>query len=924
MKKISIKGARENNLKNINVDIPKDKIVVVSGVSGSGKSSFAFDTVYSEGYRRYMENLSSHAHYFLDTVKKPAVDSIENLCPAISISQRLNVQNSRSTMGTVTGIYDLLRVFYAEYGKPFCPNCNQEIKRNNPDKIIEKISRLENKSQVLVSFPLSVTIDEAEKDFKNIKSAGYSKLVLEGKIVNIKDLSFQEIAGKTIEILVDKIFIEKVKLDKERILDSIFTALKKSSNETAIVYLNQERILFCRKFKCPICDYSLENFNKKNFSFNLIEGACSCCQGLGKVLQIDLDKIIPSKKISIAEGAIEPWVRLGGRLGNDNKNSSHNQKIRFIKDELKISLTKPIGEISVEKIEKIIWGVKNEKGKVVFRGVANELLEKLEKIDIGIFTRNEIEKYFTLEQCPECLGKRLKKEFLNVKIENYGIDHLVEIEITDLIVFLEKLSEKYQQRGDVFLKEFFRETINRLKPLERVGVGYLNLDRPCKTLSGGEYQRIRIATQLFSGLSSVLYVLDEPTVGLHSRDTKKLINTFRDLKEKGNTLLVVEHDKDVIEAADYIIDFGSKAGDEGGRIVFKGTYQELLNSKCETANFINKKNKFKVNNNKVNLENSLTIKNAQYNNLKNINLKIPLNCVTVFAGVSGSGKSSLVNDVISVGIKKGEIKGKCDEIGNQDKISKVVTVSQSPIGRSPRSNPATYTGIFMHIRKLFAETKLARGKGYKSNHFSFNTRGGRCEYCQGDGMVKIDMPFLENTYSVCPKCNGKRYKDDILKIEYHGVNIADVLDMTIEYAYHFFNSTSTIKNKLKLLKSVGLGYLKLGQNSNSLSGGEAQRIKLASELVRKSRGNCLYILDEPTVGLHFSDIKKLFEVLNSLVKKGNSVFVIEHNVDVIKIADWIIELGPGGGKNGGFVIFEGTATELRKADTETGKILAKN
>ncbi|MCK5080599.1 MAG: excinuclease ABC subunit UvrA [Candidatus Moranbacteria bacterium] len=921
MKQILIRGARENNLKNIDIDIPKNKIVVVSGVSGSGKSSFAFDTVYSEGYRRYMENLSSHAHYFLNTVKKPAVDKIENLCPAISIGQRFNGQNSRSTVGTATGIYDLLRVFYAEYGKPFCPNCNKEIKRNSPDEIIRKISQLRNKSQVLVSYPFFIRTDEAERDLKVIKNLGHSKFIIENKVVNIKDLTLQKIAGQTIEILVDKIFIEKVKLDKERILDSVQTALKKSNNETAIVHLNQERVVFCRKFKCSSCDYSLESFNKKNFSFNLVEGACNCCQGLGEVLQIDLDKIIPNKKLSIAEGAIEPWVRLGGRLGEGNVNS---QKMKFIQNELKISLTEPIREIAVEKIEQILWGVSDEKGEKKFKGVANELLEKLEKIDASTFTKNEIEKYFTLEKCAECGGKRLKREFLNVKIDGQGIDRLVEMEITDLIVFLKKLSKKSQKNKGCFLKEFFKEIISRLNPLERVGVGYLNLNRPCKTLSGGEYQRIRIATQLYSGLNSVLYVLDEPTVGLHSRDTKKLVDTFRDLKGKENTLLVVEHDKDVIEAADYIVDFGSKAGDEGGRVVFEGSYRELLKSNCETAHFINKKRRFKAYNRKVDLDESLVVKDVHHNNLKNINLKIPLNCITVFAGVSGSGKSSLVNDVVSIGLRKGEIQNRRAEIQGQDKIQKIVTVNQAPIGRSPRSNPATYTGIFSYIRKLFSETKMAEEKGYGSNHFSFNTRGGRCEYCQGDGAVKIDMPFLDNTYSVCPKCNGKRYKDDILKIEYHGVNIADVLDMTVEYAYHFFNAVAPIKNKLKLLKSVGLGYLKLGQNSNSLSGGEAQRIKLASELVRKSKGNCLYILDEPTVGLHFSDIKKLFEVLNNLVGKGNSVFVIEHNMDVIRIADWVIELGPGGGKDGGKVIFEGTPEELGKADTETGKIMKKN
>ncbi len=918
MKKISIRGARENNLKNINIDIPKNQLVVVSGVSGSGKSSLAFDTIYSEGYRRYIENLSSHAQYFLNAVKKPAVDKIDNLCPAISIGQRFNSQNSRSTLGTITGIYDLFRGFYAEYGKPFCPNCNKEIKRNNPDKIIKEISKLENRSQVLISFYYQIDLKDPIKALRNIKNLGCSKLVIKGKVINVKNLDFKKLSGSKIEILVDKIFIDKIFIDKERIIDSIQIALKKSVNDEVIVYLNKKRIVFCRKFKCSKCGYSLKSFNKKNFSFNLIEGACDCCQGLGEVLQVDLNKVIPNKKLSIAEGAIEPWVRLGGRL---SENNISQKKIKFIKDNLGVSLNKPINKISVEKIEKIFWGVKDKKGEIQFKGVANELLEKIEKIDSNVFTKNEIERYFVLKKCPRCQGKRLKKEYLNIKIEGKGIDEIVKMEIIDLIIFLKEISKKFQKEGEKFLKEFFKETIARLEPLEKVGVGYLNLDRPCKTLSGGEYQRIRIATQLYSGLSSVLYVLDEPTVGLHSRDTKKLINTFKELKAKGNSLLIVEHDQEVIEAADYIVDFGSKAGNEGGRVVFKGNYQSLLNSNCETAQFINKKKKFKTKKRKIDFSNSLEIKKARHNNLKNIDLKIPLKCMTVFVGVSGSGKSSLVNDVLSRGIKKSDIENRCDEIISKEEIQKIITISQTPIGRSPRSNSATYTGVFSQIRKIFSETEMAKEKGYKSNYFSFNTKGGRCEKCQGEGVVKIDMPFLENTYSVCPNCNGKRYKEEILKIEYHGANIADVLNMTIEYAYHFFNSVSSIKSKLELLMSVGLGYLRLGQNSNSLSGGEAQRIKLASELARKSNGNCLYILDEPTVGLHFSDIKKLFEVINNLIDKGNSVLVIEHNKDVIKIADWVIELGPGGGKDGGEIIFEGTPEELKNSGTETGKVL---
>jgi excinuclease ABC subunit A len=495
------------------------------------------------------------------------------------------------------------------------------------------------------------------------------------------------------------------------------------------------------------------------------------------------------------------------------------------------------------------------------------------------------------------------------------------MEIEELVNFFDKISKKYTEKaGNNFLNDFFVEIINRLKPLKKVGVGYLNLDRPCKTLSGGEYQRVRIATQLYSGLSDVLYVLDEPTVGLHSRDTRKLIDTFKDLKNRGNSLLVVEHDKDIIAAADYLIDFGSKAGDEGGKIDFSGNYQTLLKSNCETAKFIKGEKKFEFSGNKVDFENSLEIKKANYNNLKNLDLKVPLNCLTVFAGVSGSGKSSLVNDVIAKNLKDQGSKEGCEEIKNKDRVKKVVLVNQAPIGRSPRSNPATYTGVFSYIRKLFSETELAKQKGYKSHHFSFNTRGGRCDKCQGDGVVKVEMPFLENTYAVCPECNGKRYKDNILKVEYHGVNIADVLEMTVEYAYHFFNSVEPVKSKLKLLCEVGLGYLKLGQNSNNLSGGEAQRIKLASELVRKSNGNCLYILDEPTVGLHFSDIKKLLKVLSNLIKNDNSVLVIEHNLDFIKMADWVIELGPEGGKKGGQIAFEGTPLELAESNTETSRI----
>ena len=934
---INIKGACQNNLKNIDVSIPKHKLVVMTGVSGSGKSSLAFDTLYAEGYRRYAENLSSHARFFLHSIKKPKVKRIENLSPAIAIDQKSDAHNPRSTVGTVTDVYDFLRILYSEVGVPHCPDCNIKLEKQDEQQLIKKIKNMDAGTQLMILGTWQGTQKTAEDKLSAIGSQGYSKVRIRGKIMFVDQAKRQSIQDDVkIQVVIDRITLVPIRFDRERIVDSLQTAARLSKGEAVVLVDNDDELKYNKHCQCPRCGFVLKNVTAKNFSFNSPEGACERCSGLGSVFQIDLDKVIPNKALSIGEGAVMPWSRAGGRV---NGTSQHTQILKGLAKKYKFSLKVPVKKIPREKLEKILYGtgkdtitIKNKTNTpkdIHFEGLDHELEEKYKVADSS-YVRSEIERYLTKKTCPKCNGMRLKTPFLNVKVLDKRISDVVQMEIEKLIVFLKdtagKAPKEFDKSSATIMQQLLNEIISRLVPLQDVGVGYLNLDRNTQTLSGGEFQRVRLATQLYSGLSDVVYVLDEPSVGLHTRDTKKLINTLRKLKGEGNSIVVVEHDRDIIESADYIIDIGPKAGKEGGKVIFCGTYKKLKHSKAQTAQYLFKKKKCKESRARNKPSNLLVVKGAAQNNLKNIDVTIPLGKLVSIVGVSGSGKSSLVNDILAKALRK-TIYGSLDDPGTYKKIegaqnlSKVVIIGQSSIGRSPRSNAATYTGVFSHIRKLFAQTEQASKRGFTSSHFSFNMRGGRCEYCQGEGVKKIEMHLLNNVYADCPHCGGTRYNKKMLEIQYHGVNIVDVLNMSVEYAHHFFNSHHLIADKLKALRDVGLGYLRLGQSATALSGGEAQRIKLATELASKSNGSTLYILDEPTIGLHFSDVCQLLKVLQGLVDGGNSVVVVEHNMDVINSSDWVIELGPEGGQGGGEVVFEGIPAKLRKAKTWTGKMI---
>ncbi|MFW5884702.1 MAG: excinuclease ABC subunit UvrA [Patescibacteria group bacterium] len=951
--KIIIKGAEENNLKNVNLELPKNKIIAITGLSGSGKSSFAFDTLYFEGYRRYVENLSGSARFFMHSVKKPKVKEIQNLCPTISISQRNNNQNPRSTVGTLTGIYDFLRALYFRFGTFYCPHCGKELKKNTTQEILDKISQHSQGTEVLIASPVTIEGKGITEVLKSIENAGYSKIIPvykdKDKKTTLLELaqaenSLGESELRELYILVDKLYLDKSRLDKERIIDSLKSAEKLSeisltpkshvrtslsaskdhagAGKMAFIFFDRkERASFSRCYVCSGCGYQRRDFVFRDFSFNSPEGACSLCKGIGEVARLNVDKVIPNQKLSFKEGAVEPWVRLGGRSGF---NKFSKGKLQELANFLGFSLDDPIEKLTKEQFEAFIYGFRDDSRGIFFEGVEKDLNDRYEKADLTS-SKRELEKYFSFKICPDCGGGRLKPEVLNAEVWGKKFKEMTEMEIGNLLAFLrEKTGSNKKNKLKENQAKIIEEINKRLDPLVNAGVGYLSLNRGCNSLSGGELQRTRIASQLYSGLNGVLYVLDEPTIGLHSRDTQKLIKTFQKLKNNKSSLVVVEHDKEIIESADEIIDFGPGAGEQGGEVIFQGNFGELKKADTPTADFFNNKISFQSKNRKP--KKHLEIQGARHNNLKNIDLKIPLGCLVSFAGVSGSGKSSLVVDVLAKALRQeihqtGEEPGSFNEIKGLENIQKAVAVDQLSIGRSPRSNPATYTGIFSHIRELFAQTEAAEKKGFNAGYFSFNLKGGRCEHCQGEGTVSAEMPLLEDVRSLCPYCKGTRYNKKILEIEYHGVNIAKVLDMSVDYAYRFFHLNKLVQKKLKVLKDVGLGYLKLGQSANRLSGGEAQRIKLATELIRKSRGNCLYILDEPTIGLHFQDIKKLLKVLNELVDQGNSVFVIEHNTEMLKASDWIIEMGPGGGEKGGEVIFEGTPKELSATNTETGRVL---
>jgi excinuclease ABC subunit A len=940
LNQIVIEGACENNLRNISLKIPKNKLVVVTGVSGSGKSSLAFDTIYAEGYRRYIENLSGSAHFLLNPVKKPKVEKIENIPPAIAISQNFNAYNPRSTVGTFTGVYDLLRTLFAYFGEPHCPACGEKMFGQNLESTVDKLKKLERGTRLVIVAKWEGKQDGMKNRLTAIGNLGYARVRIENKIVAVQESRMKkwDEEEKNIEVVIDRIMLDGKRFDKERIIDSFQTAVKISKNNSKIVIDNEKEIFFNQNIVCPNGCIVLEKISPKNFSFNSPEGACLKCDGLGEVAEADIERIIPNKKLALAEGAIIPWLKEGGR---QDKNNFCNQILKGLSKKYGFSLKTPVEKIPEEKLNKLYYGtgeeeieIKTSKGKkkIKFEGLVTQLEKKYHEAE-SFLTKSEVKKYMIVKKCSVCKGGRLKEPFLHVKLFGKTIDGVVNMEINDLLDFFNNDSDEAkvsknesEEKFENVHKNLVQEIVSRLTPLAKIGVDYLSLDRSCQSLSGGEFQRVRIASQLYSGLSSVVYILDEPSIGLHSRDTKKLIETLRQLRDQGNSLVIVEHDKDIIKAADYIIDLGPGAGENGGRIVFQGNAVDFEKSQSKTSQYLIKTKGFKKRKKGKKNERKITIKGANHNNLKNIDVDIPLGKLVAIAGVSGGGKSSLINDILVKVLRRDLLKadehpGSYRNIIGLKNISKIINVDQSPIGRSCRSNPATYTGVFNHIRELFAETETAKKKGFSASYFSFNMKGGRCEYCQGEGATKIEMHFLDDVFAVCPHCRGSRYSKKIKDIKYHGVDIAEVLDMNIEYAYHFFTSHSVIKNKLKTLRDVGLGYLKLGQSATELSGGEAQRIKLATELARKSNGKALYVLDEPTIGLHFSDVAKLLNILQELVAKGNSVLIIEHNLDVINVCDWVIELGPEGGNSGGELIFEGTPKQLKKAKTWTSRMM---
>ncbi len=918
-----------NNLKNINVDIPRDKFVVVTGLSGSGKSSLAFDTVYAEGNRRYMESLSTYARNFLNVVDKPEVDEIKNLSPSISIDQKSISRSPRSTVGTLTEIYDYLRVLFAKIGTIYCPNCGALMQRKSNKEILDDILSFSDRNQIVILAKLKKSSKDSPEILRQIQQKGFARTRFNGKIMTVSEallIASGDIDSR-IEVVIDRIILNQSKSDEERIMDSIETAMKIGEGSVITVVNENEEKEYNRDFICNDCAVSIREITPRHFSFNNPEGACPECSGLGVKMEVDPDLVIPNKNLSLAEGAIQPWSKSGGKMngwGNAGLLKMLAQKYGF-------SVNAPVKNLSAKHLNLVLYGNQDRemvfagsedlggiKRKFVFEGVVPNLERKYQESKSD-YLREEIEKYMIVKICSLCQGKRLKKEYLSVLINNKSIDDLVNLSVVDFKNFLSRYgSWNIGQENKKIAQAIVAEILERLKALEDVGLEYLNLARSAETISGGEAQRIRLAVQIKSQLSGIIYVLDEPSIGLHSRDTEKLIKTIRNLRDAGNSLIVVEHDRDIMTNADWIIDMGPGAGEEGGEIIFEGTPQKLFSSQTLTAQYLSGRKKiFEKKNLRKNGRKCIEIIKAAEHNLKDIDIEIPLEKFVVIAGVSGSGKSTLVSDILAKALAKYFYKakdnpGKHKLIKGLDNINKVIHINQDPIGRTPRSNAATYTGVFSHIRELFANTQEAKSRGFASSQFSFNMKGGRCEICQGEGLRKIEMHLLPDMYVKCEACEGTRYNRKTLEIEYQGVNIAQVLDMSVSFALRFFKNHLLIAEKLRTMEDVGLGYLKLGQSATNLSGGEAQRIKLATELARKSTGKTLYILDEPTIGLHFEDTKRLLGVLDALVEKGNTVLVVEHNLDVIRSADWVIELGPEGGENGGEVIFEGAPENLVK------------
>lgn len=914
--KIVIHGAREHNLKNIHLEIPRDEIVVITGLSGSGKSSLAFDTIYAEGQRRYVESLSTYARQFFGNLEKPDFDWIENLSPAISIDQRSASQNPRSTVGTVTEIYDYLRVLFARVGHPHCPNCGQMLQRSLPEEIAQSI--INSGEKQLQFFAPQVKDQKGEhkylltqlKDLKiaQVRIDGVMVDTLEAQLINLDKSKLH-----TIEALVEDIK-QDVKTLPSGALNKIIEKCLRLGQGNLIVKdsLTGKEKKYSQAFSCPKCQTTLDLLHPKIFSFNSPQGACPVCQGLGRRYEIDPEIVLPNPRLTLAEGAIRPWSRITSHVNWYNKVLSNLAKTwRF-------SLDTPIGDLPKKIRNIVLYGDKTNGGE--FEGVIPNLERRYKETDSD-YLKSEIEKYMVEKICPSCKGKRLRKEVLSITIGDKNIVDITSLNIEKLHDYFSNkfLSQNLTENEKIIASKIVHSIAQRLKFLLDVGLGYLTLDRNASTLAGGEAQRIRLATQLGTGLMGVIYVLDEPSIGLHPRDQEKLLKTFDILKNSGNSVIVVEHDPLTMQKADWIIDIGPGAGDHGGKVVAEGNLEKIMkNPNSLTGQYLSGAKKIEVpNKRRPQKKEELTIRGADEFNLKNIDVTIPLNNFVCITGVSGSGKSTLILDILanslSSRLHRAKVTvGKHKAISGIKFLDKVISIDQSPIGRTPRSNLTTYTNLFIHIRDIFANTPEAIAKKLDASKFSFNLRGGRCETCRGDGVLKIEMHFLPDVYVTCPDCKGKRYNSEILEITYRGKTIADILEMTVEEAIAFFHDHDDILNKLKVLESVGLGYMHLGQPANTLSGGEAQRIKLSAELSRHDTGRTLYILDEPTTGLHFEDIKRLLAVLQALVDKGNTVVVIEHNLDVIKSADWIIDLGPEGGEAGGKIVAEGTPEKVAK------------
>ncbi len=934
MDKIIVKGAREHNLKNIDIAIPRDKLVVITGLSGSGKSTLAFDTIYAEGQRRYVESLSAYARQFLGQMDKPDVDYIEGLSPAISIDQKTTSKNPRSTVGTVTEIYDYLRLLYARIGKPHCPQCGKEISQQTVDQMVDAIMESPEGTRIQILAPVvRGRKGEFQKLLEKIKKNGFVRIRVDGQMRETsEEIKLEKNKKHNIEIIIDRLIIKPG--IESRLADSIEIALAQSEGLVIADVIGGQEILFSQNFACAECNISLEELTPRMFSFNSPYGACPVCSGLGINMEIDPELIIPDKEKSIADGAVEPW--------SSTPDGYYYQMLQAVLNHYGVSAETPVKELPESVVDTILFGsedtiefyyksrfsknTRRYRGR--FEGVVNNLKRRYQETGSG-YSREEIEEYMSTKLCPACNGSRLKPESLAVTIGDKSIAEVTSLSIREAIAFFESLS--LTKREEMIAHQILKEIRNRLQFLVDVGLDYLTLDRASGTLSGGESQRIRLATQIGSRLVGVLYILDEPSIGLHQRDNEKLLKTLKDLRDLGNTVLVVEHDEDTMRAADYIIDIGPGAGEHGGRVVACGPLEDIQKSEESiTGQYLSGKKQIPVPVIRRKPKKSwLELKGCREHNLKNINVKFPLGLFTCVTGVSGSGKSTLVNEILYKSLKEKLYKsrslpGDFDEILGIEQIEKVINIDQSPIGRTPRSNPATYTNVFNDIREVFSMTPESRMRGYKPGRFSFNVRGGRCEACKGDGIIKIEMHFLADIYVPCEVCKGKRYNRETLEVKYKGKNIADVLDMTVDEALEFFDSIPKIKRKLETLRDVGLGYIKLGQPSTTLSGGEAQRVKLSTELSKKSNGNTIYILDEPTTGLHSDDIQKLLNVLQRLVDGGSTVIVIEHNLDVIKTADYIIDLGPEGGDRGGEVVATGTPEQVSKnTHSYTGKFLKK-